>query len=704
MKKLHYVVLILLIMSLASCSNKKEAPKETNPLLLEFNTPFEVPPFEQIKNEHFKPAFDTAFKRHVAEIEAIVNNNEKPSFQNTIEALDYAGQLLNRVSAIFFNQLSANTGEELQAIAQEISPKMAEHYDNIMLNARLYDKVKVVYAEKDKLNLNPEQMRLLEETNKRFVRNGAALDESKQKRLREINQELSTQTLKFGDNVLAETNAYKLFIEKKEDLSGLPQGIIDGAAEAAKADGKEGQWLFTLQNPSIMPFLQYADNRELRKNILTAYASRGNNNNDKNNTKLITSIVNLRLEKAKLLGYTSHAAYVLEDNMAKTPEKVYALVNQIWVPGLAVAKKEAADLQKMIKKDKQTFKLEPCDWRYYAEKLRKEKYALDEEAIRPYFKLENVREGIFTVAQKLYGITFTAIKDIPKYHPDVEAYEVKEADGKHLGLLYLDFFPRESKRGGAWMTSYREQYKKDGKDIRPVVSIVCNFSKPTEKQPSLLTYDEVETFFHEFGHGLHGLLSNTTYSTTSGTNVSRDFVELPSQIMENWAAEPEVLKMFAKHYETGEVIPDALIEKITKSSLFNQGFATIEFLAAALLDMDYHTITEPMTVVPNDFEKAAMDKIGLIPEIIVRYKSTYFNHIFSGGYSAGYYSYIWSEVLDSDAFQAFKEKGLFDKATATSFRKNILEKGNTEDPMQLYIKFRGAEPKIDALLEKRGLK
>lgn len=687
-----------------SCSTKKEQKEETNPLLMEFNTPFNVPPFDKIKNEHFKPAFDTAFNRHDVEIAAIVDNKEAPTFQNTIEALDYAGVLLNNINYIFFNLLSANTSDSLQAIAQEISPKLSQHYDNIMLNKKLFEKVSIVYKNKDNQKLNPEQLRLLEETNKRFIRSGAALDDQKQKRMREINEKLSTLTLKFGDNVLAETNAFKLFIDKESDLAGLPQSLKDAAAEAAKQEKKEGQWLFTLKNPSLMPFLQYSENRELRQKMLNAYASRGNNKNEFNNIENIKNIVNLRLERANLLGYKSHAAYVLDDNMAKTPEKVYELVNQVFKPGLATAKKEAVELQKMIKKDGKTFKLEPCDWRYYTEKLRKEKYDLDEEEIRPYFKLENVKQGIFTVSQKLYGITFTIIKDIPVYHKECEVYEVKEADGKHLGILYLDFFPRESKSGGAWCTSYRDQYKKDGKESRPVISIVCNFSKSTENQPSLLTYDEAETFFHEFGHALHGLLSNCTYPSLSGSNVSRDFVELPSQIMENWASEPEVLKMFAKHYKTGEVIPDALLEKMKKSSLFNQGFATTEFLAAALLDMDYHTMTSPMEMGAVDFEKQAMDKIGLIPEIIVRYKSTYFNHIFSGGYAAGYYSYIWSEVLDADAFGAFKEKGIFDPATALSFRKNILEKGNSQDPMVSFINFRGREPKIDALLIKRGLK
>jgi len=703
MKKLNLFLITLIIMT-TSCSTKKGQKTASNPLLSEFNTPFNVPPFELIKNEHFKPAFDTAFKKNDAEIAAIVNNTEAPTFKNTIEALEYSGHLLNNVSIIFFNLLSANTSDTLQAIAQEESPKLSEHSDNIMLNKKLFDKVNTVYKNKDSQKLNPEQLRLLKETYKKFIRSGAGLDDKKQTRLKEINTELSKLTLKFGDNVLAETNSFKLFIDKEQDLAGLPQSLKDGAADAARQDGKKGQWLFTLANSSVMPFLQYADNRDLRQKMLTAYISRGNNKNDKNNNDIIKSIVNLRLERAQLLGYKNFASYVLEENMAKTPEKVYEFVNQIWTPALAVAKKEAAELQKMIKKDGKTFKLEPCDWRYYSEKLRKEKYDLDEEALRPYFKLENVKQGVFTVAEKMYGLTFTAIKDIPKYHKDAEVYEVKEADGKHLGILYMDFFPRDSKRGGAWMTSYQDQYKKDGKNIDPIVSVVCNFSKPTDKQPSLLTFDEVETLFHEFGHALHGLFSNSTYPSLSGTNVPRDFVELPSQIMENWASEPEVLRLFAKHYETGKLIPEELIQKMANSKLFNQGFATTEFIAAALLDMDYHTINEPMTMSPADFEKKAMDKIGLIPEIVVRYKSTYYNHIFSGDYCAGYYSYIWSGLLDADAFEAFKEKGLFDKSTALSFRKNVLEKGYSDDPMKLYINFRGAEPKIDPLLKKRGLK
>jgi len=702
MKKLSLFLIALIIMT-TSCSTKKGQKEGTNPLLNEYNTPFNVPPFELIKNEHFKPAFDTAFKKHDEEITAIISNKEAPTFKNTIEALEYSGRLLNNVSVVFFNLLSANTSDSLQAIAQDVSPKLSQHFDNIMLNKGLFDKVNTIYKNKDSQKLNAEQLRLLEETHKKFIRSGAALDEKKQTRLKDINTELSKLTLKFGDNVLAETNAYKLYIDKEQDLAGLPQSLKDGAAEAAKKDGKTGQWLFTLENSSVMPFLQYADNRDLRQKILLAYASRGNNKNDKNNNDIIKSIVNLRLEKAQLLGYKNYASYVLEENMAKTPEKAYELVNQVWKPALAVAKKEAADLQKMIKKDGKTFKLEPCDWRYYSEKLRKEKYDFDEEALRPYFKLENVKQGVFTVAQKMYGITLTALNNVPKYHKDVEVYEVKEADGKHLGIIYLDFYPRASKRGGAWMTSYMDQYKKDGKNVSPIVSVVCNFTKPTDKQPSLLNMDEVETFFHEFGHALHGLFSNSTYPSLSGTNVPRDFVELPSQIMENWASEPEVLKLFAKHYETGKLIPDELIQKMTNSKLFNQGFATTEFIAAALLDMDYHTINEPMTISPIDFEKQSMDKIGLIPEIIVRYKSTYYNHIFSGDYCAGYYSYVWAEVLDADAFQAFKEKGLFDAATALSFRKNILEKGFSDDPMKLYINFRGSEPKIDALLKRRGL-
>jgi peptidyl-dipeptidase Dcp len=503
--------------------------------------------------------------------------------------------------------------------------------------------------------------------------------------------------------VLNETNEFKLVIDNRADLAGLTPELIEQGAETARDSGLEGKWVFTLHNPSIMPFLQYSENRSLREKIYFAYINRGNNGNKFDNKALIQQIVALRLEKAKLLGYESHAAFVLEENMAKEAGNVEKLLVQLWQPALKRAVTEAAELQAIIKTEGEDFTLQPWDWRYYAEKLRKTKYDLNDEALKPYFPLENVKQGVFMVANKLFGITFTERKDIPVYHPDAIAYEVKEADGRHIGILFMDFHPRESKRGGAWMNSFRKQYVENGKNIAPVITTVCNFSKPTATQPSLLTFDETSTLFHEFGHALHGLLSNSTYYSLTGTSVPRDFVELPSQIMENWASEPEVLKMYAKHYLTGEVIPQELIDKLQKSRYFNQGFETVEYLAASFLDMGYHNLKEIGFTEITSYEKTTLDKIGLIPEITSRYRSTYFNHIFSGGYSSGYYSYIWAAILDADAFEAFKEKGLFDKETATSFRQNILARGGTEDPMVLYRKFRGADPDITPLLKRRGL-
>lgn len=702
MKKLTLVSFIILLMTLVSC-NKNEPCNSDNPLLCSFNTPFEVPPFDKIQNKHFKPAFEEAIKEHNEEIAAIVNNTEVPTFDNTVAALDYSGILLEKIGSVFYNLNSANTNDSLQQIAQEVSPMLSAHEDEILFNAQLFSRIKTVYDKKSTLKLTPEQDRVLSETYKDFISGGAGLDSINKEKLGKINSELSVLTLTFGQNLLAETNAFKLTIDNKNDLEGLPQGLIDAAAEEAEKDGKVGKWVFTLNNPSIMPFLQYSSKRDLREKMFRAYMMRGNNGNDKDNKALINQIVNLRLQRAKLLGYTDHASLVLDRNMALNSQNVYNLLNQLWEPALNRAKNEMADLQSFIDKEGKSFKLEAWDWRYYAEKVRKEKYDLDEEQLKPYFKLENVREGIFQVANKLYGLQFVEIHDIPKYHPDVVAYEVKNTDGSHVAVLYLDFFPRESKRGGAWMTSYRDQYRKDGQNISSVISLVCNFTKPTADQPSLLTLDEVETFFHEFGHGLHGMLSNCTYRSVSGTSVSRDFVELPSQIMENWAVEPEVLSLYAKHYKTGETMPASLIEKMEKSQYFNQGFATVEYLAASFLDMGFHTKADTASFDVVQFEKTTLDKINLMPEIISRYRSTYFNHIFAGGYSAGYYSYVWAEILDADAFDAFKQKGIFDPALAKAFRENILEKGGSEDPMVLYKRFRGSEPQITPLLKRRGL-
>lgn len=690
-------------MSVAFVACDSQEKESTNPFLTVYSTPFEVPPFDKIKFEHYKPAYEEALKVHNAEIDSIVTNADAPTFDNTIVALDNAGQLLARVGSVFQNLNSAHTNDSIQALAKELAPSLSAHRDNINLNPQLFARVKAVWDAKEGLGLNEEQSRLLELAYKSFVRNGANLSEADKEKLKNINSELSVLTLDFGQNLLAETNAFELVVEKEADLAGLSPELIAAAAETAKSKGKEGQWVFTLSNPSVMPFLQFADNRDLRKQIWEAYKNRGDNGNAKDNNAILIKIANLRLEKAKLLGYPTHAAYVLEEAMAENPANVYKLLNDLWKPTIARAKTEADDIRKEIAATGGGFKAEPYDWRYYAEKVRQKKYALNEEEIKPYFSLDNVRQGAFDVATKLYGLSFKKLSNVPVYHEEVVAYEVLEADGSHLGVLYTDFFPRPSKRGGAWMTSYRPQSTKDGKRYAPVISIVCNFTKPIGDKPSLITFDEATTLFHEFGHALHGLLSDVTYRGLAGTNVSRDFVELPSQVMENWAADPEVLKTYAKHYETGAVIPDELIEKMERASTFDQGFATGEYLAASFLDMDYHTQTAPITAGASEFEVASMKKIGLIDEIIPRYRSTYFQHIFSGGYSAGYYSYIWAAVLDTDAFAAFKERSLFDQETASSFRKNILQRGNTGKPAELYRLFRGADPNPIYLMKKRGL-
>lgn len=683
--------------------NKAGSLGEDNPLLATYETPYQAPPFEQIENSHYKPAILEAIRINQKEISAITGSKEKPTFENTIVALENSGSLLNRITTTFSNLNSANTNDTLQALAKEVAPELSKNSDNIFLNEKLFARVKTIWDTQLEFKLNAEQAKLLEKKYKAFVRSGANLDTKQKDRLRKINEQLSVLSLKFGENVLAETNAYQLIIEKKEDLTGLPEEVIQAAADEAKENSKEGKWIFTLQNASVIPFLQYAGNRELRKEIWTAYQKRGSNGNDHDNRINVVEMANLRAEKAQLLGYKNHAAYVLEERMAKNPEAVYTLMDQLWTPALEKAKAEEADIKKMMQADGIKDNVQPYDWRYYTEKIRKERYDLDEQELKPYFSLDNVRNGIFTVTKNLYGLQYRELTNVPKYHKDVTVWEVTDKDNKHLGILYMDFFPRASKKGGAWMTSYQKQKTVDGKRVAPIISIVCNFSKPTAGNPSLLTFDETTTFFHEFGHALHGLLSNVTYESLAGTSVPTDFVELPSQVMENWAAEPEVLKLYAKHYKTGEVIPDALIKKLQESATFDQGFATVEYLAAAYLDLNYHTLDKPLTKNVIPFEEAAMKKLGLINAIIPRYRSTYYSHIFSGGYSAGYYSYIWSGVLDTDAFEAFKTTSLFDAATAKSFRTNILEKGGTSDAMQMYKNFRGAEPSIEPLLRKRGL-
>ena len=701
-KKSFFILLVIGNMLTIEAQENKENTT-MNPFFQAYNTPFKVPPFDKIKNEHFKPAILEGISTHQAEINDIANNTQPATFENTILAMENAGELLSNVNIVFSNLNSANTNKEIQDIAKEMAPNLSAHRDNIYLNEKLFAKVKTLWDKKETLGLNLEQAKILDNAYKDFVRSGANLSNADKDILRKINGSLSLTSLKYGQNILAETNAYELIIDAKKDLAGLPQGLIDAAAADAKAKGKEGKWVFTLSNSSVMPFLQYSSNRNLRKQIWNAYQTRGNHDDAFDNKKNAVELANLRGQKARLLGYASHSNYVLEESMAKTPENVNKLLSDLWKPALEIAKTEAADIKKMMAKEGIKGAVQPYDWRYYTEKIRKERFDLDEEELKPYFSLENVRKGVFQVTEKLYGIQFKALTNVPKYHEDATVWEVTEKDGTHLGVLYMDFHPRESKRGGAWMTSYRSQKTVDGKRDAPVISIVCNFTKPSANAPALLTFDEVSTFFHEFGHALHGLLSNVTYRSLAGTSVPRDFVELPSQIMENWAAEPEVLNMYAKHYKTGEVIPEALVNKLKKAGTFDQGFITTEYLAASLLDLEYHSQTKDITVDANAFEKAAMKKIGLIESIIPRYRSTYFNHIFSGGYSSGYYSYIWSGVLDTDAFEAFKTTTLFNPEKAKLFRENVLERGGTEDPMVLYKRFRGAEPSIEPLLRKRGL-
>jgi peptidyl-dipeptidase Dcp len=689
---------------LSSFNDKAMGQVTQNPLLQDFKTPFGVPAFDQIKPEHYMPAFEGAMKQQKQNIAVLLKRRARPTFENTIVAIEQSGELLARISPVFYNLTSANTSAELEKISTALAPVMSQHNDDIYLNTDLFQSVKEIYDNQSKLNLTKEQARLLEVTYKAFVRSGANLNQEQQAKMRDINKQMSLLTVSFGQNLLGETNSYELITDKEADLAGLPPSLVAAAARSAKDAGQAGKWRFTLHNSSVMPFFEYADNRTLREKMYNAYINRANNNDERDNKENLTKIAYLRAERAALLGYATHADYALEETMAKKPAAALDLLNNLWTAALPIAQQEAKDMQGLMDKEGKGSQMEAWDWFYYANKVKKEKYNYNAEELRPYFKLENVRDGIFDLATKLYGITFHQLKDVPKYHKDVIVYEVKEANGEHIGVFYMDFFPRATKRGGAWMTSYRSQSVKDNKRVSPVVSIVCNFSAPNGDEPALLTPGEVETFFHEFGHATHGLLSDVKYRRLAGTSVSRDFVELPSQIMEHWAFEPEVLKFYAKHYQTGAAIPAPLLEKMDKASKFNQGFATIEYLAASLLDMGYHTLKAGQQVDVAQFEKAQMDKLGLPKQIAPRYRSTYFQHIFAGGYAAGYYSYIWSEVLDSDAFAAFKESGdIFNPEIAKSFRKNILEKGNTDEPMTLYKAFRGREPDVKYLLKNRGL-
>ena len=679
--------------------------KANNPFFEAYKDKYGAPPFDKIKNEHYMPAFKEGIKQQAAEIDLIAGSKDAPTFNNTIAKLDFSGVLLRKVSSVFFNLYSCNTNEGMEKIVTEISPILSEHNDNIYLNDKLFARVKTLYDNRTKLGLTDEQIRLIEKYHRNFIRSGAALNPEQKAKLRVINKELGLAQLAFGKNVLDETNSYKKIIDKESDLAGLPESVRQAAAEAAKEAGKPGKWLFTTQKASFIPVLQYSENRELRKELLMAYTTRANHDNASDNKVVINRIMKLRTQKAQLLGFATSADFILDDTMAKTPKAVYALLNTVWTPALAKAKEETAELQKLQDAEGKGEKIEAWDWWYYSERLRKAKYNLEEEALRPYFKLENVRQGVFDLASKLYGLKFKKLSDMPVYDPDVEVFEVSDANGSFVGILYTDYFPRAGKRAGAWMNNITDQYIKDGINHRPIICNVGNFTKPTADKPSLLNMDEVETMFHEFGHAIHGLVTQCTYPSLSGTNVSRDFVEMPSQFMENFCWEPQVMETYAHHYKTGKLMPKELRDKIQLAGTFNQGFINTELLAASFLDMDYHSLKDTANFDVTAFEKASMDKIGMIPQIISRYRSSYFNHIFSGDYCAGYYSYTWAAVLDADAFQAFKETGdIYNQKVATSFRKDLLEKGDTEDPMKLYVKFRGANPNPDALLKKRGLK
>lgn len=692
---------------LLSCETENKTIDNTmtdNILLHEFETPYGVPPFDKIKTSDFAPAFEAAIAEMTSEVDAITTNQEEPTFENTIEALERTGVTLERVSGVFFNLQESNNSEEMETIAMDISPKTTALFDQINMNDALFQRVKKVYETADTTGWTSEKKMLLKKIYKQFVRGGANLAPEQKDRLKEINKELSSLSLQFESNILKETNNFKLVIDNEADLAGLPQSVRDAAATEANEKGYSGQWVFTIQKPSLLPFLTYSENRSLREKIFKAYTTKCDHNDSLDNKEIVVKIVNFRLEKANLLGYKTYAHYVLEETMAKTPERANALVTNVLGRAAARAKTEVKELQKLADSEKAGIKIEPWDWWFYAEKLRKQKYDLSDEELRPYFTLDNVRNGMFDVATKLYGITFKKNDSLPKMDPEAEVYEVHDANNEVIAILYADYYPRDSKRSGAWMTAYRKQQRDEqGNNIIPIISTTTNFTKPTSDKPSLLSFDEVETLFHEFGHCLHGILSNCTYQSISGTDVPRDFVELPSQIMENWATEPEVMKSYAKHYLTGEPIPDELIKKIQKSSTFNQGFASTEFVAAAALDMYWHSITEPFTGDVNEFESTVLTQAGLIPEIVVRYRSTYYSHIFGGGYAAGYYSYLWTAVLDADAFGAFQESSLFDQATASSFKNNILSKGGTVDAEQMWLNFRGREPKIDYYLIRQGL-
>ena len=698
MKKLS--TLILLTFFSFSCSNTSE--DSMNPFFEDYDTPYQIPPFEKIKEAHYMPAFNQGMKEQLDEIDVITGNPNSPTFENTIVELERTGKTLNKVADVFFNLLSSNTNDEMDAIAAEISPKLSAHSDAISLNKKLFNRVHEVFEQRNELRLNTEQKRLVEETHKGFIRSGVQLDEPSMEKLTQINQELSSLSVQFDQNLLKETNeGFSLIVEDEKQLDGLPEDFRDQAANLAEENGHTGKWMFKPTRVSMYPFLTYSTQRDLREKLYNSYIKRGDNDNEKDNKDLAIKMADLRLQRSNILGYKTHADFVLEDTMAKNTGRVKDLLDQVWKPGLARAKIEAEEMQELIQQEGGNFKLAAWDWWHYSEKIRQLKYDFSEEEIKPYFSETKVLQGAFDVATKLFDITFHERFDLPKYRDNIRTFEVKDLDSNVIGIFYTDYTIRSNKGGGAWMNTFGTQSKFDGVKI-PLVMNTCNFPPPNEEGFSLLSFEQVTTLFHEFGHALHGLLSDATYPSLSGTRVTRDYVEFPSQMMENWAREPEVIAEYAKHHETNEPIPLELLEKISKASKFNQGFATTEYVAASYLDMAWHTLDDQVEDA-NVFEKKTLDELGLIPEITSRYRSTYFAHIFAGGYSMGYYSYLWTEVLEADAFEPFKQKGIFDKETADKLKKYVYSAGNTDDLMTQYVRLRGSEPKIEPLLEKRGL-
>jgi len=698
MKKLSTIILLAYF----SFGYSNPMENSMNPFFTDYDAPYQIPPFDEIKEEHYMPAFERGMKEQLEEIDQIANNPEQPTFENTLVELERTGKTLSKVADVFFNILSSNTNEQMDKIAAEVSPKLSAHSDAISLNKELFNRVHLVYEQRNELGLSTEQMRLVEETHKGFIRSGVQLDTQSMEKLTQINQELSSLSVQFDQNLLKETNeGYSLLIDDENRLDGLPEDFRDQAAKLAEENGHDGKWMFKPTRVSMYPFLTYSTQRDLREKLYNSYINRGDNDNDRDNKKLAIEMADLRLERANLLGYKTHADFVLENTMAKNTGRVKNLLDQVWEPGLSRAKKEVEEMQDLIQQEGGNFELAAWDWWHYSEKIRQLKYDFSEEEIKPYFSETKVLQGAFDVATKLFDITFHERFDLPKYHDVVRTFEVKNLEGDVIGIFYTDYTIRSNKGGGAWMNTFGTQSKFDGIKI-PLVMNTCNFPPPNDEGISLLSFEQVTTLFHEFGHALHGLLSDATYPSLSGTNVTRDYVEFPSQMMENWAREPEVIAEYAKHYETNEPIPTELLDKISKASKFNQGFATTEYVAASYLDMAWHT-QEEQVADANVFEKQTLDALGLIPEITSRYRSTYFAHIFAGGYSMGYYSYLWTEVLEADAFEPFKQKGIFDKETADKLKKYVYSAGNTDDLMTQYVRYRGSEPKIESLLEKRGL-